>query len=290
MNVTMEQLPESLFDYALDRLSAERYSSRINCKICGSSTQLFDVVDFKKCCNLSLYPDGLAGIPIFYRCCTSCKFMFTTFFDDFSSEQWRAYVYNEKYAEVDPEYQDIRPRRNVSEIELLLAGKKDTTIALDYGGGNGMTAMLLRQKGWNYDTYDPYGHSDLQQAQIGEYNFCSAFEVFEHSSDPISTLSEIIRMTSSDRLMICIGTGAHDSEVRSDNRLAWWYAAPRNGHVSLYSHRALQCLGKRFGLSYVSVSSGTHLLLRAISEREARISLLRTKVLGRLRRTLLRRS
>src|SRR5580698_6227982 len=156
--MSMEQLPESLFDYALDRLSAERYSSRINCKICGSSTQLFDVVDFKKCCNLSLYPDGLAGIPIFYRCCTSCKFMFTTFFDDFSSEQWRAYVYNEKYAEVDPEYQDIRPRRNVSEIELLLAGKKDTTVALDYGGGNGMTAMLLRQKGWNYDTYDPYGH------------------------------------------------------------------------------------------------------------------------------------
>jgi hypothetical protein len=67
MNVMMEELLESLFDYAYasDRLSRERYSSRIDCKICGSSTQLFDVVDFKKCCDPSLYPDGLAGIRAF---------------------------------------------------------------------------------------------------------------------------------------------------------------------------------------------------------------------------------
>jgi Methyltransferase domain len=276
---------ESLVEYAMDRLSADTSSSKVTCKICGSETQLFDVVDFKKCCSLALYPDGLAGIPVFYRSCRSCRFIFTTFFDGFTSEQWRAYVYNNEYAALDPGYLEIRPRRNAMEVEFLLLGNEGSTIALDYGGGNGMTAMLLRKKGWTYDTYDPFDLRDVKPERIGKYNFCSAFEVFEHSPDPVSTLSEIVRMTSPDRLMIFVGTGVHDSEVRSDNRLAWWYAAPRNGHISLYSRSALEFLGQHFGLSYVSVSPGTHLLLRGIAPREARFSLVRSKILQRVRRT-----
>lgn len=275
---------ESLLDYALNRLSAERDSSEVACKICGSGTQLFDVVDFKKCCSLALYPDGLAGVPVFYRSCRSCKFIFTTFFDGFTPEQWRAYVYNDEYAAVDPEYFEIRPRRNASEIELLLLGSQGSTVALDYGGGNGMTARLLREKGWTCDTYDPFGLCDVKPEQTGKYNFCSAFEVFEHSPDPVSTLSEIVGMTSPDRLMIFVGTGIHDSEVRSESRLAWWYAAPRNGHISLYSRSALQLLGRRFGLTYVSVSKGTHLLLRGMDQREARFSLVRSKIMKRVLR------
>lgn len=273
----------SLLDHALDRLSAES-SAEVACKICGSETDLFDVVDFKKCCSDALYPDGLAGIPVFYRCCRSCRFIFTTFFDRFSAEEWRTFVYNEEYAAVDPDYFEIRPRGNASEVETLLLGRKDSTIALDYGGGNGMTAMLLRKKGWAYDTYDPFGLCEVNSERMGKYNFCSAFEVFEHSPDPVSTLSEIVRMTSPDRLMIFVGTGVHDSEVRTNNRLAWWYAAPRNGHVSLYSRSALQSLGRHFGLSYVSVSPGTHLLVRGIAPREAWISLVRSKILQRVRR------
>lgn len=275
---------QALLDYALDRLSAERGSSGVTCKICGGDAQLFDVVDFKKCCNPTLYPDGLAGVPVFYRCCRTCRFIFTTFFDGFTSDQWRSHVYNDEYAAVDPEYIEIRPRRNASEVESLLLGNQASTIALDYGGGNGMTAMLLRKKGWTYDAYDPFGFCDVEPERIGKYNFCSAFEVFEHSPDPISTLSEILRMTSPERLMIFVGTGVHDSEVRLDNRLAWWYAAPRNGHVSLYSRRALQLLGRRFGLGYVSVSRGTHLLLRGITRREALFSLVRSKILQKVRR------
>jgi hypothetical protein len=275
---------ESLLDYALERLSAETSSPELACKICGSDTDLFDVVDFKKCCDLALYPKGLAGIPVYYHRCRSCGFIFTTFFDAFTAEQWRAYVYNEEYAAVDPEYFEIRPRRNASEIETLLLGKQRSTIALDFGGGNGMTAKLLREKGWIYDTYDPFGFCDAKPERLGKYNFCSAFEVFEHSPDPVSTLSEIVRMTSPGRLMIFVGTSIHDWEVRSDTRLAWWYAAPRNGHVSLYSRKALQCLGRHFGLSYVSVSPGTHLLIREIPPRGARVSLLRSKILQKVRR------
>jgi 2-polyprenyl-6-hydroxyphenyl methylase/3-demethylubiquinone-9 3-methyltransferase len=281
-----EDLSESLLEYALNRLSIDRSSSGVACKICGEVTQLFDVVDFKKSCDRALYPDGLSGIPVFYRSCPSCKFIFTSFFDAFTTEQWRTYVYNDYYAVVDPEYLEIRPRRNVSEIESLLTGDQNVTIGLDFGGGNGTTAKLLRQKGWTYDSYDPFGLSDVKPEAIGQYNFCSTFEVFEHSPDPVSTLSEIIRMTSPGKLMILVGTAAHDSFVRPDSRLTWWYAGPRNGHISLYSHRALQLLGERFGLSYVSISAGTHLLLRGIAVPEARRALLKSKVMQRARRAL----
>jgi 2-polyprenyl-6-hydroxyphenyl methylase/3-demethylubiquinone-9 3-methyltransferase len=280
-----EEPSASLLEYALSRLSIEQSSSGVACKICGEGTQLFDVVDFKKSCDRALYPDGLSGIPVFYRSCPSCRFIFTSFFDAFTPEQWRAHVYNDHYAVVDPEYLEIRPRRNVSEIESLTSDR-NATIGLDFGGGSGETAKLLRQKGWTYDSYDPFGFSDIKPEAIGSYNFCSAFEVFEHSPDPVSTLSEIIRMTSAGRLMILVGTAVHDNYVRTDNRLAWWYAGPRNGHISLYSRRALQLLGGRFGLSYVSMSSGTHLLLREIAAPEARRALLRSKVMQRARRAL----
>jgi hypothetical protein len=281
-----EELSESLLQYASDRLTAEGGATEIPCKICGGATQLFDVVDFNKCCNPALYPHGLMGIPVFYRSCRACQFIFTAFFDAFTHEQWRTYIYNDRYAAVDPEYREIRPRRNVPEIELLLAGRKDTTIGLDYGGGNGMTARLLRAKGWSYDAYDPFGFIDVRPERMGKYNFCSSFEVFEHSPDPVSTLAEIIEMTSPDRLMILVGTGVHDSHVTSDTRLAWWYAAPRNGHISLYSRNALQQLGNHFGLSYVSVSAGTHLFLRGVSQHEAGRALLRSKILQRARKLL----
>ena len=145
---------DQLFSYLLGQLSAERDSFRSACKICGEATQLFDVVDLKKCCDRRLYPLGLAGIPIFYRSCGSWNFVFTTFFDDFNSDQWRLHIYNDEYAEVDPEYVDVRPRRNASEVQLLLAGANRGTIGLDYGGGNGQTATMLRKEGWNFDTYD----------------------------------------------------------------------------------------------------------------------------------------
>lgn len=277
-----------MFEYTLARLCAERTSSDIACKICGQPTQLFDVVDFRKCCSHTLYPEGLAGVPVFYRSCNSCRFIFTTLFDGFTTEQWRTHIYNDKYHEFDPEYLEARPRQNAFEIGLLLAGKKKTTVALDYGGGNGFTAVLLRQRGWNCDTYDPYDLSDLQPDQIGEYNFCSAFEVFEHSPDPVLTMSEIVRMTSPHRLIVYVGTGVHDLEMAPDKRLLWSYAAPRNGHVSLYSRRALQLLGQRFQLNYISVSRGTHLLFRGVPEAEARLALLRTKFASYLRRAIMK--
>lgn len=124
---------------------------------------------------------------------------------------------------------------------------------------------------------------------MGQYNFCSAFEVFEHTPDPIRSLAALLERTSPHRLMVFISTGIHDATVSPQTPLAWWYAAPRNGHISLFSRKSLRLPGEKFGLDYSAVSTGTHLLSRGISRREAHWLLLSGKLRRRLTSTLKRR-
>lgn len=268
---------DELLDHAVGKLKATRNRPAAACKVCGKTAEPFDVVDFQKSCDRSLYPRGLAAVPVIYRRCTHCRFIFTDFFDEFTGDQWRAHVYNADYAKVDPDYQGVRPRGNAREIVSFLSGRRRETVGLDYGGGNGMTAALLRQHGWAFDSHDPYGSTELTPAFGGRYNFCSAFEVFEHSPDPVGSLRQILERASPGELTIYIGTGIHDGIVTDETRLSWWYVAPRNGHVSIYSRLSLQILAEQFGLTYTGTwpFRGTHLLTRGASE-----SVLRRRLIG----------
>jgi hypothetical protein len=104
--------------------------------------------------------------------------------------------------------------------------------------------------------------------RLGRYNFCLAMEVFEHSPNPVSSLEDIVGKMASGRAMIMIGTWIHDGIVSDQTRLSWWYAAPRNGHISLFSRRSMEILASKFGLSYSSIYPGMHLLTRDIGKRE----------------------
>jgi hypothetical protein len=149
---------------------------------------------------------------------------------------------------------------------------------VDYGGGNGLTVDILRSYGWKFDCVDPFGRNDVSERR-GTYNFCSAFEVFEHLPDPFFGLSQIMELASADQFMLLIGTAINDGSVDLGSRLNWSYAAPRNGHISLHSRKSLGILAKHYNLKYSSVSKGTHLMTRNISERTGRAMLLRSKAL-----------
>jgi hypothetical protein len=279
-------MDDALFRFAVSRLAATRLSPTASCKVCGGEAHPFDVVDFSKSCETSTQLGRMSMIPVVYRLCAECQFIFTDFFDDFTDDQWRQYVYNDDYIQVDPEYATIRPRENARMVSTFLAGRKKNITGLDYGGGNGMTTTLLRELGWAYDSYDPFGHTDMAPDRIGQYNFCSAIEVFEHSPDPVGSLRAIVEKVSKNRLMIMISTVTSDGAISQETRLSWWYAAPRNGHVSLYSHKSLEILASRFNLTCVFIKSGPFFLTRGYSEMETRRLVLQGKLLRRLRRKL----
>lgn len=233
------------------------------CKICGGNAEWFDVVDFAKTCNApDVYPRGLVGTPIYYSRCGRCGFIFTTHFDLFTADQWNEQVYNSAYIEADPDYVELRPRLNARFLELFLSGRKGSVVGLDFGGGNGLTTELLRRRGWRFDSYDPFGASTVSASNLRAYNVASAFEVFEHLTDPMGTIANILQMMSSDDALLIIGTGATDGRVDAARRLSWWYAGPRNGHVSLYSRKSLAEMAARFDLHFLSLSGGTHFMSR----------------------------
>lgn len=273
---------EELFNYGLDRLRALRSSPAAPCKICAGEARPFDLVDFNKCCEKPAYQLGLSDIPVVYRICSRCLFVFTDFFDSFTPEQWRRHIYNDDYARVDPEYERARPRENVRLLTSFLVGRKHEILGLDYGGGNGTTAEMMRRHGWTFDCCDPFARTDIAPERVGHYNFCSAIEVFEHTTDPAASLQAILKMASSGRLIVMIATGINDWVVSSETRLNWWYAAPRNGHVSLYSSKSLQMLGERFGLQHTALRGTPTFLTRGYTTKEARNFVLRGKMVWRL--------
>lgn len=274
-----------LLSHALVQLRRHAAGTPLPCKVCDGETALFDVVDFAKACDARLYPAGLAAVPVYYRRCRACGFVFTDFFDDFAPQQWSAQLYNDDYyRSVDAAYAEERPLANARGVDHLLRQLKASTIGLDYGGGSGRTCARLREMGYRYDTVDPFGARSLTPENARRYNFCTAFEVAEHTPDPRGFVRSIVELASPQRLAILIGTQMHDGIVTDAARLSWWYAAPRNGHISLYSQRSLQLLAERFGLHYTAFSGRTHLFTRHWSAREAWWFLARGKAIGRLDR------
>src|SRR5207302_7999881 len=129
----------------------------VSCKCCSATALLYGVVDFHKNCEIGRQKVlDLSGIPIYYYRCPECQFLFTTAFDHFSREDFNATIYNADYVLVDPEYREVRPQRNAALLTRLFAAARPARI-LDYGGGNGYLADLLRSAGFPHvDIYDPY--------------------------------------------------------------------------------------------------------------------------------------
>jgi len=261
--------------------------AQTHCKVCASDAPLFDVLDFSKACDKVLPVSGPTGIPVYYWRCNHCGFIFTRFFDDLTPTLWSTLVYNDQYyREVDPDYAERRPAMNAAQIHQLLRGQAEYWLGLDYGGGHGRTAELLRARGYRYDCHDPFGQVTTTVERIGHYNFCSTFEVAEHAPDPDGFLLHILQLCTPGKLAILVGTVTHDGHVDDERRLGWWYAAPRNGHISLHSRRSLNELARRHGLDCLSFSARTHLLTRGWNRREAWVWLARANMRTRLLRLL----
>ena len=129
----------------------------INCKICDNSSPLFGVVDFhKSCIELDKKKLSLSGIPIYYRRRRECGFLFTTAFDDWSQGAFTLHIYNADYKIVDPDYEFVRPQANARLIDEWLSRARSEIRILDYGGGNGKFAELLRASGYAAVSYDPF--------------------------------------------------------------------------------------------------------------------------------------
>lgn len=240
---------------------ADATASPPACPVCGAGTSWLDVVDFNKSCEeLRGRFLPLAGAPIYYALCDGCGFCFAPEMHKWSMEDFSKRVYNDDYGFVDPDYLEIRPRANAQMLSGLFANHVLSLRHLDYGGGNGVLSSELFAAGWDSTSYDPFVDGPLRDDH-GKFNLVTSFEVFEHVPDVnylISTLSSLIDEDG----MLLFSTLVSDGILARNQRMQWWYASPRNGHISLHSRRSLALLGEKEGFELASFSQDLHAFWR----------------------------
>jgi 2-polyprenyl-6-hydroxyphenyl methylase/3-demethylubiquinone-9 3-methyltransferase len=228
----------------------------VACKVCGEASGLLGVVDFHKSCE-----EGkgkllaLSGCPVYYRRCGRCGFVFTDAFDDWGVEDFRRSIYNEDYALVDPDYAEVRPAGNARLVTETFAASREVLRVLDYGGGAGLLAERLREEGFRAETYDPL--SEFEEMPEGRFDLITCFEVMEHVGDPRVATETMARLLKQEGAIL-FSTLVQPAEFAGEG-LRWWYAAPRNGHISLYSTASLAHLFGRLGMKVVSFNEALHM-------------------------------
>jgi hypothetical protein len=241
--------------------SGQAGSTARPCKICGKPACFFDVTDFWK--GSRFYPYGPSDIPVAYHRCDACGFMFAPMFDEWTSGDFLKYIYNDEYIAVDGEYMDARPKRVATVMVKSLAGFEDARI-IDYGSGTGLFAEYMRAAGFKHITnFDPF--SDPVRPS-GRFDIITCFEVIEHSPTPLDTLLDIASLLNDDGCVV-LGESLQPPDI-DVIRCNWWYCMPRNGHISLYTDRALALLATRSGLLF-HPGKGMHAFSRPVTGRFA---------------------
>ena len=231
---------------------------RLSCPVCAGACALHDVVDLNRSCderNGKYLP--LSGVPIYYATCQACGFCFSPDLAVWTTADFKAKIYNDAYIDVDPDYVDARPRENAEALITMFADRIRSVRHLDYGGGTGLLSSVLEDAGWHSTSYDPFVDTSVRPEEIGQFDLITAFEVFEHVPDVQGLMSLLTSLLDPGGLIL-FTTVLSDGEILPGQRLSWWYAAPRNGHVSLYSGQSLRVLAGQFGLRLHSFSSNFH--------------------------------
>lgn len=234
------------------------------CPVCHRKCQLLDVVDFNKSCE---EPKGkflsLSGVPVYYASCGNCGFCFAPEISKWSLDEFAEKIYNNQYIFVDPEYLETRPLANANILLNMFKGFPPSVRHLDYGGGNGILVEFLRESGWNSISYDPFVNMDICINQLGKFDLITAFEVFEHVPDIQLLMSHLHSLLSPNGLVL-FSTLISDGNIRPNERLSWWYASPRNGHISLFSRRSLGIIAQNNGFNFASFSVGFHVFFTKV--------------------------
>jgi len=214
----------------------------MKCKICDSSTQfLFE----KKVLN---------KFQVKYFHCNNCDFVQT------EEPFWLEEAYKNAITALDRGLvqRNIHYYPIVSALILRVFNRKGKF--LDYGGGYGLFVRIMRDLGFDFYRLDLYCENLFaKHFDIGDVNFkpnfelITAFEVFEHLTDPVSEMKKMLSYGNS----ILFSTEIHPGKDKIEN---WEYVSPETGqHIAFYSVKTLRFLAEMFQLKLNTNKSTFHL-------------------------------
>ena len=238
--------------------------NNINCPVCNCECSLLDAVDFNKSCEEAHGKHlGLAGIPVYYALCKNCGFCFAPEIATWGLDEFEEKIYNDEYVLVDPEFIEARPRASAASLISMFGDRAPSIKHLDYGGGNGLLSSILNNSKWQSVSYDPFVDKDVNIDRLGKFDLVTAIEVFEHVPDVLQLMANLRSLLTPNGIVL-FSTLLSDGNIRADQKISWWYAAPRNGHISLFSRKSLAVLANKYGFNFGSFSAGFHVFFTKV--------------------------
>lgn len=231
----------------------------IDCKVCGYAAEIFGAADSSKSTHPG-QPVPPTGKRVLYYRCTNCRFLFTRDFDSWEQADFLREIYNDDYVKVDPDFVSVRPLEYAQSMADRLALRKGSIRLLDYGGGRAVFARRMHELGFDTASYDPFFRSGLEPGLGEKFELIHCREVIEHSPDPRSFALDLLRFLHEDGA-VYLSTALQPPDIL-ELGLAWWYAAPRNGHISLFSRDSLELIWHELGLKFGSFSDFEHIAWR----------------------------
>jgi hypothetical protein len=152
-----------------------------------------------------------------------------------------------------------------SRVSLLLRKEFNYKGAfLDYAGGYGLFTRLMRDKGFNFYHTDLYcqnifaAYFDLNDVpKDTKFELVTAFEVFEHLTDPISEIKKMLQY--SDNLLFSTELQPEGIKTVDD----WIYFSKETGqHIAFYNEASLQAIAAQLGYNFYTDGSFLHVFTK----------------------------
>ena len=110
-------------------------------------------------------------------------------------------------------------------------------------------------------TYDPMTPAHAQPPD-GRFTLVTCFETLEHTTDPVGEIGRIVQFLTEPGLVL-FSTLVQPADFETQG-LNWWYVAPRNGHISIFSRQALALAWGRYGYTIAWFDDNIHLAFRTL--------------------------
>jgi hypothetical protein len=225
-------------------MAPRQVSVGVSCPICDMTSMLFD------------HAVILGKYEASYLRCDACGLVFA------ADPHWLSEAYEESIASSDIGLiaRNLRTADVTTRVLRIFFPKSKSFV--DFGAGNGMLVRLMRDFGYEFGYYDPYGPNlfarghETHLGKSSHFDVGTAFEVLEHLRRPVD---ELRPLAASCDVILATTTVAPEPPPRLNE---WWYYALDSGqHVTVYTERALDELARRLGY-YRTSAAGFHVLAR----------------------------
>ena len=211
----------------------------MKCKICASSM------------NYEFKAKIINKYEIEYFHCKNCGFLQT------EEPYWLEEAYKNPINVSDTGL--VKRNFELADITVTIAAVffRKSIKVLDFAGGYGLFTRILRDIGIDCLWSDKYAKNLFARGfeyQGQDIDLVTAFEVFEHLTDPNYEIEEMLDMSQN----LLFSTRLLPDPLPKPSE--WWYYGLQHGqHVSFYSHQTLQYIAKKYNLFYNTDKKAVHL-------------------------------